>query len=706
MMRTRIIILALFLTLNHWVIAQKVDTLRNINLELITDQLENIAQSSDISFDYNDLVDDYLNLIANPININSKNISTLRNLYLINDNQYNNLLKYIKTFGPLFSIYELTSISGFTDETIINLKPYITVKPNEYNKPDKPADIAKYGRHQLILRYDQILEARNGYQLPPDSAIAHPGSVYLGNPQHYYLRYSFNYKNKYRAGVTMDKDAGEVLFKGHLSDSIKKLVGNKINNGYDFLSAYAYMENLGNVKKVVIGDYHLEFGQGLTLWSGLSFGKSAEATNLSRYGKGIRPNTSANENRFLRGGAASFGLKNILFTIWYSNNNIDGNLSELAYNNQEDITSIIETGMHRTINELYDKKTLNVQLIGGNIHYSGGWFQAGATAFKTKLDKPITLSDEMYKLFRFSGDNLLNYGCDVTATFQKISIFSEISASSNGGIAHITGINTYLNDRFTMSVVHHNYNKDYHNLYNNPFSETSAISNERGIYIGFKSLVSRKVSLSGYVDYFKFPWLKYHVDSPSHGSDILCQANITPSINYFGYFRFRYKNTQENFSDVNRYMTEIENINRHEFRFFISYKVTDFITFKDRADVILFSNKLVNENGYLMYHDALLRSPNIPVDATLRFALFSTDSYNSRIYTYENDVLYAFSVPSYFNNGMRWYLMIKYKLSKNITIWVRYSATKYFNKNTIGSGNDIIEGNRKSEFKAQTIIKL
>lgn len=687
--------------------AQEADTLQPVNIEFITDQLENIAQSTDINLDYSDLIDDYLYYSKNPININGSNIDMLRDLYMINDIQLNNLKLYINQFGQLLSIYELTSINGFDEETIKRLQPFVVTKPFKQKAKYNAKHFLKYGRHQLLLRADQILETRKGFSLPSDSAIAHPGSVYLGNPQHYYLRYSFNFKNKIRFGFTMDKDAGEVMFKGQLSDSLKKLIGNKVGNGYDFVSAFAYAEDINIIKKIVVGDYHLEFGQGLTLWSGLTFGKSAEGVQIKRFARGIRPNTSANENRFFRGIAATIQWKNISFTPFYSSHAVDGNIIPLLYNEQDGTSSIIETGMHRTINELLDKNTINITIFGGHIAYQHKNFTTGVTSYKTILDKPLVLSDELYKQFNFQGTELTNYGADMVLNLKNVNFFGEFAGSSAGGFAGIAGINTFLDDRFFLTILYHNYGKEYQNLYSNPFAESSAIANETGIYLGFKALIHKYISISGYIDHYQFPWLKYRISSPSTGRDYLTQINFTPIENINSYIRYRYKNKQENFKKEYNYMPLISDIERHEFRFFISYNVTHNIICKNRIDMIIYNSDFAEqENGYLIYQDILFRPINFPLETTFRYSLFATDGYNSRIYTYENDVLYAFSVPSYFNNGQRWYLMLKWKIIPRISMWLRYARTSYFNQNTIGSGNDIIDGNSKSEVKLEVKIKL
>jgi len=689
------------------IIAQEADTTQPINVEFITDQLENMAQSTDINLDYSDLIDDYLYYSKNPININGPNVYMLRDLYMINDIQLNNLKLYIKQFGQIYSVYELTSIVGFDEETVRRLQPFIVTKPVSKGGSYTAKEVFSYGRHQLLLRADQILETRKGFTLPPDSAINHPGSVYLGNPQHYYLRYSFSYQNKIRFGITMDKDAGEVMVKGNLSDSIRNLIGTKVGNGYDFISAFAYAEDLGVIKKIIIGDYHLEFGQGLTLWSGLAFGKSAEAVQMKKIGRGIRPNTSANENRFFRGIATTITFKNIEFTAFYSSNNIDGNIVPLLYNEQEGASSIIETGMHRTINELLDKNTINITAFGGNMAYKHNRFNIGVTGYKTVLNKPLVISDELYKQFNFQGTEITNFGADAAFNLENVNFFGEFSGSSNGGMAGIAGINTFLDERFFLTIVYHDYGKEYQNLFSNPFAESSAIANEAGIYFGFKALAHKFLSISGYIDHFQFPWLKYRTSSPSVGRDYLAQINFSSSKNINAYIRYRYKNKQENYKEDYSYMPLIGDIERHELRFFIAYNVFPNIIFKNRLDMIVYKNDFSpKENGYLIYQDIMYRPERFPVEATFRYSLFATDGYNSRIYTYENDVLYAFSVPSYFNKGQRWYLMLKWKIIPQATMWLRYARTTYFNKNTVGSGNDLILGNHKSEIKVEVKIRL
>jgi len=109
----------------------------------------------------------------------------------------------------------------------------------------------------------------------------------------------------------------------------------------------------------------------------------------------------------------------------------------------------------------------------------------------------------------------------------------------------------------------------------------------------------------------------------------------------------------------------------------------------------------VFETGYLVYQDVIYKPKSSPFSFSFRYGLFDTDSYSSRIYAYENDVLYSFSIPAYYNRGVRTYLTTRYQFRKGIDLWLRYAITYFENIDTIGSGLEEIECNHRSDIKIQ-----
>jgi hypothetical protein len=132
------------------------------------------------------------------------------------------------------------------------------------------------------------------------------------------------------------------------------------------------------------------------------------------------------------------------------------------------------------------------------------------------------------------------------------------------------------------------------------------------------------------------------------------------------------------------------------------------VKLKSRVEFIdykLDNNK--TESGYLIYQDFTYSKMGKPLSITLRYALFQTDSYNARIYAYENDMPGSYSIPAYYYRGSRFYIMLDYNITRKIELWVRYSQTFYDNKNVISQGAlTEINGNTKSEIKTQVTFKF
>ena len=103
--------------------------------------------------------------------------------------------------------------------------------------------------------------------------------------------------------------------------------------------------------------------------------------------------------------------------------------------------------------------------------------------------------------------------------------------------------------------------------------------------------------------------------------------------------------------------------------------------------------------GFAIMQDATADFGNLSL--TARLAVFNTDDYDNRQYAYENDVLYAFSFPAYYQHGIRHYLMANYKINQHFTATIRWSRTDLFGEATYGSGLDEIAVPHRSEGRVQ-----
>ena len=538
--------------------------------------------------------------------------------------------------------------------------------------------------------------------------VQNPNSRYLGSPERYYLRYGFNYQNRIRFGFTAEKDPGEILFLNSLNDSIRKLAEGQLKSGFDYFSAHAMVNDIGPLKALVIGDYQLRFGQGLTLWSGLAFGKSADAVNLKKHASRISPYTSTDENRFFRGAAVSIALRKVTFSLFASDKELDAsvNTRDSLLNFDQRPASLYETGLHRTLNELLKKDRVKLKAFGGNINFSGKYFQFGITGLYTEFGNAIQKSDQPYNAFDFEGKSNSNLGADYSFMLGRVNFFGEVALSQNQGLANLHGLSASLNSRFSLSLIYRNYTPSYQNLFSNPFAE-SYNQNERGMFSGFRLDVSKRLLLSVYYDLFSYPWLRYGVDAPSTGNDLLTQLDYTLNKQVAMQFRIKHKLKQVNLPENKEYMPYILTDRKWNVRYQLMYELLPSLTGKNRVEYVIHNEgKSYKGLGYLLYQDVLWRPQQGNITLSSRYAIFDTDSYDERIYSYENDVLYAFSVPAYYYRGSKVYLVFTYEINQYIKCWARISHTWLNDRNTIGSGLDLIEGNQKTECKLMLQIKL
>ena len=191
-----------------------IDTLNTEVLnQLLIEQIERLAEDGEEEVDYEDLLENYIFFSENPININSEDVMQLVELRLLSVFQYEELKRYRRYYGDFLFLEELEMVEGFDEQTLAIIRPVVYVGKDQSKDKLTLNKMARYGKHQIVWRYEQILEKQQGYEPYDDSLLlAKPNSRYLGSPQKYQLKYTYNYRNRIRAGFVLKKDAGELFF--------------------------------------------------------------------------------------------------------------------------------------------------------------------------------------------------------------------------------------------------------------------------------------------------------------------------------------------------------------------------------------------------------------------------------------------------------------------------------------------------------------
>jgi DNA uptake protein ComE-like DNA-binding protein len=642
--------------------------------------LENLDEETDAML----IMDDLEAFADRPLNINTATAVELGKLHLLDNLQIIKLLEYRDLYGPVYSIYELNAVDGLHPDVLLKIEPFVWFGPQEEAKPGF-AQIMKYGRHEFLIRGMATVQKPRGYMPRDDGTVPYDGSR-----ERLYTRYRFISSEFISAGVTAEKDPGEAF------------LSNSNPNGFDFYSGHLSFKINKFIKNITLGDYVVRSGQGLVIWQGFSMGKSLYSQNIAKTNQGIRPYTSAGENLFFRGASATLTAGNAGFSLFYSSKNMDGNrvCSDTAgcY-----FTSIQTSGYHRTKGEIDDKNSIGDLNAGCIFSWRTGNLKLGSTILCRQFSMPYRPANQLYNLFVFRGKENFTAGADYIYGHGRYRFWGEVAVSRSGGSAFLQGASVFLHDQIQISALYRYYDKKYHAFWAAPFSEGTTAANENGLYMGAKILPARKVSISAYADRYKSDWIRYTTAAPSNGYDVFMQADFNISRKLQFYLRYKHEEKDKKFRMDHKYENLPEQFIKS--RLHVHYQPSEVFTFKTRLEHV-FYHGLKTEHGFLLFQDVQLAPVRFPVHLSARLAWFHTESYNSRIYAYENDLLYSFSIPALSGEGIRTYLYLKYSINEKIEVWLKISESHYFNSNSVGSGYNEIPGNHKTEVKFQLRVKI
>ena len=644
---------------------------------------ERIFQFQDEDVNYEDIYESLLLFYTDPLNLNKADEDDLGSLYVLSPVQINSLLDYLKTNGDLLSIYELQAVENMDLQTIDNLLPFVSVDEITSEKRPLLERIRRERNKYFIFRHTKVMENQRGYNAEEENG-------YTGSPDKLYGRFRASARNDFSAGFTFEKDNGESL-----------------DNGFDFYSLHLMLENQGPLSKVLVGDFQMQAGQGLVFGAGFNAGKGAETVNtVKRNTVGIRPYTSVLESGFFRGVAASAPVGDFEITAFFSSLNQDGNvqteeLEDDAF--EQFVSSIQTTGFHRTHNEISSKNKVLETSYGGMIEYKPNRsLRLGVTGLSTTYSSIIQRSDATYNFYEFNDDQNTVIGAFGSYQWQNLNFFGEGAQSSSGGRAMVGGLIATLSKSLDMAVSLRDYDRDYHSFYGNAFGEGSRTINEKGIYWGLKFKPSKKYSAVVYYDKFQFPWLRFRMNAPAQGAEWLGRFTYRPDRSVTTYIQVREERKEVSITDGN--LSFLTPRIKRNYILNIDYGLSTDFSMKTRVQTSTQNENEVFTKGYAIIQDLNYSIGRFRLSG--RMALFETDDYDNRQYSFEKDVLYAFSIPAYNGVGVRNYFLVRFRASSKLDLWARYGRYAYTDRDEVGLGMDVSQGATRSEVKFMLRWKL
>lgn len=562
-------------------------------------------------------------LHANPINLNAATLEDLLLIPILSREGAESILDYIAQHGSIKTIGELTLLPSIDYYTRQWLRLFVCVEELDKEKPKYPV------KHELSTRLRFPFKTDEDYL----------SGVYQGRNISNNIKYKYARKNRFQIGFSAEKDAGESMH---------------YNGGYDAYSAYLALHNLGRIDNLIIGDYKLHYGMGLTINSGFNVGKSC---TLQRLGNGLTPHTGTDEFRFFRGFSSCISLgQNFRLTPFVSYRNLDVTLNE-----DGQIRTFLTNGYHRTKSELKRRQNLNSILIGVNLDYNYKNWNIGFTGYWNHFNHKFATNTEAYKHYNPKGDELAMMGIYYQKQMYQFTIQGETSYSAfPSGFATLNKIVWQPHNNWLLTASQRYYAKNHYSFYGQALSDNTSLQNESGgsLRLEAKPLSGMDIVLQG--DIYYHPWVRYGVNHSSNGQELLCQFDLHLTRNSDLSFRYQLKHREEAFRGM-----------RTHNRLNIKYKLKENNYWQTTAQIQLHT---VGSKGYAVsIQQKFNDNRHWTLNGTTTW--FHTDDYYSRVYSSDNNVSSHFFYPALYDHGFRLSALLRYKPSSHFTFETSWSGT-------------------------------
>lgn len=613
-------------------------------------------------------------LHEHPVNLNTATREDLEAIPFLSEAQIEELMAYVGQYRGMRSIDELSLIESLDATRRILLPYFVTVaEADSASRFPTLGELMEAGRHTLTAQVAVPFYSRAGNR-----------SGYLGYKYRHALCYTFACGNRLLAGLTAAQDAGEP-FCAHRN-----------RWGYDHYSFYVVLRNLGRLNTLAVGRYRVRMGMGLAVNNEVEYGKMMSATSLFRTSATIRPHASRTAWNYLQGAAATVSLsESVSLSAFLSWRKLDATLNA----DDGSIATILQTGYHRTPLEMQKKNNASQTLAGGHVAWSRSGFHVGATGVWSRFDKPLRpKTSAVYRRYYPSGDTFWNVSLDYGYTSHRLMVSGETATGDCGALATLNALSFKASPAVTLTAIQRFYSYKYYAIAGRAFAEGGHLQNESGVLVGVNWNLGGALSLSAYTDYAAFPWAKYQAHAASHSWDNFIQATYTtPSWLLTARYRLRLR-TKDN-AAKDGMADEVT----QRARFAATYE-GGWWSVRAQTD-LAHSDYLTRSLGYMLTCAGTLRASR-SLQATASVSYFHTDDYASRVYAYERGLLYAFSYPAFYGEGVRYSLFARAEVSSRLTLVAKLATTDYFDRDHISSGLQRIDASSATELEVQCRLRF
>lgn len=605
--------------------------------EVILDIYNAVTEFGEV--DYEQLQTDLYTLHESPIDLNNTSDEELTQLYFLSPQQIDAILAYAYRH-PFESLYELRLIPELADYEIRDLLPFVQITNHQSPITNElyAKEVFAKAHHEIITRID----ARN--------IEAYEGT----DPIYTQFRYRFDFRRRVIFGVQLRRPAG-----GFARD---------LQYG-----AYLQLNDIApHLHTLVAGNFQASFGQGLVLAPVFHAGKSMYVTSIGQQREGLRYYSSV-DGQGLHGAGAALRWEwnkttrldvSALYSMRRANDStwhhlLGANLTLRHKKLQVELTAIENIwsdSIHPYTNAKYNRhyfRGRNQAVIGASFRYNHGWFDMFGEVATAQNNEHSPISNNQSPITK-----------------------------SHWGFGTIIGSRFYPTNGVSLIALYRYYSPYFDNALGYAFSETSRIGDENGGYIGFDITRLRNWRFIGYGDIFYFSGYKYGLGDATRtlGYDAMAeiQYHQSPMTNHQWSLSLRARARKKGASTYSVRATFDWQRNGWSLRTTADANLTNQESTITNQQSIPYGVSIAQDIAYDF--QSPMTNHQLPIRLRLRLQAFDAREWKNRIYLYEHDVLYAFSIPAVYGLGGRAYLCLRWQIIPQLALYFRASETVYARK--------------------------
>jgi len=555
-------------------------------------------------------------------------------------------------YGTFLSLEELQVLPGFDANLIRSIAPWLECRGEDQQLGHRLKKGFLTGKHECFLYGLRSWPQTDKRYSLPDTMT----NRFLGDPFRSHLRYRYQVPGLLSIGWAAEKDPGEPWFyRGRLMD---------------FNSLHVFVEHTGLLRRLALGDYQYNCGQGLLLGTGLGFSQSAMVMQVKRSAAGIRPFRSVNESRYLRGMAIGITKGAWQADFLFSVRRVSTRMNPDSLRSDAPLDFRLDLdGLHRTAAEMESRRKAFEQLAALNVVHCTARGRLGAALRHDRngLDTGSAIAwSSGSTFFSIYGDR----------TWRNFHFFFEERRSTltwKRTDARVIGMLASLHSRVDISLLYRRYSPDYDAASGSGFGQFS--SNESGVYIGLQWRPMARWTISAYRDYWQRPLPSYRNNAPIQGSSSLFECSYARSRHHVWYVRIRMQENSRNDVSGNRPIPYPIHETVCHLRFHADYPVGKKLEMASRLEYSATGGKQFS--GSLVFQDMQWKPAPGGWRLGARLCIFHIPTFNGRIFAYENDLPQVFSIRGFQGKGRSLYLLVQRPVNRHIRLYLRFARLRY-----------------------------